>query len=202
MKKQVLLIGGGDSFTKHEDFLSHLRTATLRSLPGAESTLRWSQTLVEDLGPDFEVFVPSMPNKQNANYEEWKIWLERHFEYLNDGVVLIGWSLGGMFLAKYLSENNTPFNIKALFLLAAPCGTYGDGTGNDCGSFQFSPAILANLDKKALKINIFHSKDDFVVPFEHALSYKKFLPEAELMTFEDKNHFLVPALPELLSRVS
>ena len=46
-----------------------------------------------------------------------------------------------------------------------------------------------------------HSKDDFVVPYEHALKYKAALPEAELVTFEDKNHFLVEELPELVERI-
>ena len=46
-----------------------------------------------------------------------------------------------------------------------------------------------------------HSKDDFVVPYEHALKYKEALPEAALLTFEDKNHFLVEELPELLTEI-
>jgi pimeloyl-ACP methyl ester carboxylesterase len=46
-----------------------------------------------------------------------------------------------------------------------------------------------------------HSKDDFVVPYEHALKYKAALPAAELITFEDKNHFLVEELPELVQKI-
>ena len=201
MKKQVVFIHGGDSFTQKEDFLQHLRTAPLRSLPGEESPLRWTQTLAADLGEEYEVFMPSMPNKQNADFREWSIWFERHFEYLRDGAVLVGWSLGGMFLAKYLSEKQTPFTVGRLFLLAAPCGQYSSPDGNDCGNFQFDPAILTNLNQHVKNIEIWHSEDDFVVDFADAKKYQTSLPEATFKGFIDKNHFLTPTFPELLQSI-
>lgn len=129
------------------------------------------------------MFTPSMPNKQNAKYEEWKIWFERHFEYLRDGVILVGWSQGSYFFAKYLTENDFPFKIKALFLLAAPLEAHHDDTGEDGADFQFDTSRVGELTKKTDRIVIMHSKDDFVVPYEHALKYKEALPEAELVTF-------------------
>lgn len=201
MKKQVFLIHGGDSFSDYQNFLHSLRSATIRNLPGSEKIVGWSETLSTDLGEMYEVFKPAMPNKQNAQYEEWKIWFERHFEYLREDVVLVGWSLGGMFLAKYLSENDSPLNIKAVFLLAAPCGACADETGNDCGTFQFLQEKLNKLANQVKKVEIWHSKDDFVVPYQHALVYKQYLPEATLATFEDKNHFLVPEFPELVNKI-
>lgn len=180
--------------------MQYLQKVPVRPLPGDETFFRWTQTMVE-LGEEYEVFMPSMPNKQNADYEEWKIWFERHFEYLRDEVILVGWSLGGMFLAKYLSENTLPFKVSSLMLLAAPCGTFADEQGNDCGSFQFNPEILAKLPERASKIAIFHSEDDFVVPYQHALEFKKHLPEAEFMSFTDKNHFLIPEFSELLTKI-
>ena len=201
MKKQIFLISGGDSFSEHEDFLEYLKSATIRNLPGSEKIVSWSETFSTDLGEEYEVFKPVMPNKQNAQYEEWKIWFERHFEYLRDGVVLVGWSLGGMFLAKYLSENHFPYDIKAVFLLAAPRGTCSDEAGNDCGSFQFLPEKLNKLANQVKKVEIWHSKDDFVVPYQHALNYKQYLPESELVTFEDKNHFLLPVFEELVNKI-
>ena len=46
-----------------------------------------------------------------------------------------------------------------------------------------------------------HSKDDFVVPYEHALKYTTALPQAEFISFEDKNHFLVAEFPELINKI-
>lgn len=201
MKQQVFYIHGANAFSKHEDFLNYLRTATVRGLPGEETLDIWSRSIAEDLGEDFEVFTPTMPNKQNAKYEEWKIWFERHCEYLRDGIILVGWSQGGYFFAKYLTENDFPFKIKALFLLAAPLKAHHDDTGEDGADFQFDMSRVGELAKRAKKIVIMHSKDDFCVPFEHGEALSKAIPEAEFLVFEDKNHFLIEEFPELVEEI-
>ena len=188
------------SFSKYEDFLKYLETEPIRNLPGAESVKRWSSNLAEDLGGDFDVFTPIMPNKQNAKYLEWKIWFERHFEFLRDDTTLLGWSQGGYFLSKYLTENQPPFKIKTLILVAAPF-ELGDFGGEDVGDFAFDTRKVRELQNKAQNIVIMHSKDDFVVPYEHVLKYLEALPEAELISFEDKNHFLIPEFPELIEKI-
>ncbi len=203
MKQQVLYIHGGESYEKQGDFLERLHTATLWHLPGQDYITggkKWTSTLPEDLGDTFEVIQPPMPNKQNAKYEEWKIWFERHFEYLNDDTILIGCSLGAMFLTKYFIENTVPFRVQALIIMACPIQT-GDFPDKDCGDFLSGISDIPKLSGKAENIYILHSKDDFLVPYEHALKYKAALPEAELVTFEDKNHFLVEELPELIDLI-
>jgi hypothetical protein len=109
--------------------------------------------------------------------------------------------LGGMFLAKYLAENDLPFVSGAVFLLAAPCGVCESADGDDCGTFKFGEETLTALGKKPLSIQIWHSKDDFVVPFTAAEAYEVALPKAKMRYFENKNHFLVPALPELIEAI-
>ncbi|MFM2381307.1 MAG: hypothetical protein RLZZ76_74 [Candidatus Parcubacteria bacterium] len=199
MKRQVVTIGGGDSFSKREDFLNYLQTVPLRDVHGTEKK-RWRHTIGKEL-TEFEVFTLSMPNPDNAHYDEWVIWFERYFEYLRDGVVLVGASLGGMFLAKYLSQNKLPVSVRCAFLLAAPCGYYEDETGNDCGSFTFDQADLSKLSENAFEVQIWHSEDDFVVPYSHALEFMKHLPEAKLISFKDRNHFLQETFPELVEEI-
>lgn len=202
-KQQVFYVHGGDAFGNYGNFLQFLRTIPIRNLPGAEQKLFWNRTAWDQLTEEgFEVFTPSMPNKLNAKYEEWKIWFERHFEYLHDDTILVGWSLGAYFLAKYLVENETPFKIKALFLLAPLFENEDVGSdGDDGGDFAFDTEKVGELTKRTPKIYLFHSKDDPIVPYSHSLRYKEALPEAELVTFEDKNHFLVEELPELLEKI-
>jgi len=199
-KKQVFYIHGGSSYSNYDDYVEDLRNQPLRSASDEPVVEKWPSTLRSALGGDYQVFMPSFPNSNNAKYKEWKIWFEKHFEYLHDDIVMVGWSQGGYFLAKYLSENTVPFQIKALFLLAAPIMP-DDFGGEDGGDFQFDSALLPNLAKQSKNITIMHSTDDFVVPYEHALKYKAALPEAELVTFTDKNHFLVEELPELVERI-
>lgn len=199
-KQQVFYIHGGEAFSSYENFLENLRTKTVRGLPGEEQLKKWSGNLAEDLGDEYAVFRPQMPNKQNAKYEEWKIWFERHFEHLRDDVILLGWSQGGYFLLKYLCENTFPFKIKGLFLVAAPCEPEAFGL-EDGGDFNFDIEQLPNVTKKVKNIFIFHSKDDPVVPFSHGEKLAQALPEAEFITFTDKNHFLIEEFPELISKI-
>lgn len=200
MKQQVFYVHGGSSYSDYDAFLDHLRSAIPRDLPTLPIPKKWISTFREDLGEGFEVFMPSMPNSQNAKYEEWKLWFERHFEYLDDDIILVGWSQGAYFYVKYLLEEELPFFVKALVLLAAPFEP-ADFGGEDGGDFAFDTDDVSKLTEKVPNIHIFHSQDDFVVPYEHALKYQKALPGANLTTFEDKNHFLVEEFPELIQLI-
>jgi pimeloyl-ACP methyl ester carboxylesterase len=202
MKKQLVFIHGGEAYSNYDDFLYDLQNEDIGD-PLAERSKRWHQDLRNVLDEEYEVFKPSMPNSQNAKYLEWKIWFERHFQFLRDGVTLIGHSQGGMFLVKYLSENGTPFKVNTLFLLGAVYTVDSpiNDSKEDGGDFAFDTSRVGELAIKIPKIYILHSKDDFVVPYEHALKYKEALPAAELVTFEDKNHFLIPEFPELIDLI-
>ncbi len=199
MKKQVFYIHGGSSYSSYEAFLNDLKSEPVRDLPDAEPFKKWTDSLKDQL-IEFDVFKPAMPNSKNAKYQEWKIWFERYIPYLHDGLICIGWSQGGYFLAKYLIENPAPVKIEALFLVAAPFQA-DDFGGEDGGDFAFDTSRVGELTEKVEKIYILHSKDDFVVPYEHALKFKEALPEAELLTFEDKNHFLIPEFRELIEKI-
>jgi len=202
-KQQVFYIHGGESFEKQEDFLERLKTAPLWHLPAHShiySSKKWTSTFADDLGAGYDVIMPPMPNKQNAKFIEWKIWFERHFEFLDEGVILIGCSLGAMFLAKYFSENEMPLKSKAVILMAGAYRLPGF-SDKDCGDFLIEPEKVSVISEKAESVIIIHSKDDFVVPYEHAEALSRAIPEAELVTLEDKNHFLVEALPELIEKI-
>src|SRR5688572_30779020 len=100
MKKQVLVIHGGDAFPSYKEYLDFLLNFPIELKDLFRKN--WKSFLAEKLGPDYEAIAPQMPNKNNAKYAEWKIWLKKILPLLEDEVVLIGHSLGGVFLAKYL----------------------------------------------------------------------------------------------------
>lgn len=199
-KKQIVFIHGGTAFTRYEAFLEFLRTKDIDDPLGEKVMRKWQPTLREALVETHEVYYPSMPNGRNAKYQEWKIWFERYHAFLRDGVILIGHSLGGYFLAKYLSENTMPMNVRALYLLAAPFEN-DDFGGEDGGDFAFDPTHLQNLAEQVGSVHVLHSQDDPFVPFTHAEKYKAALPEAELITFTDKNHFLLEEFPEFIAHL-
>ncbi len=199
-KKQIVFIHGGEAFTRYEDFLIYLHTEEIDDPLGENVRKRWQSSLRETLIETHEVYYPSMPNKQSAKYLEWKIWFERYHSFLRDGVTLIGHSHGGYFLARYLSEEQMPVTVRALYLLAAAFEP-DDFGGEDGGDFKFEPANLPRLAAQVGAMYILHSKDDPVVPYAHALKYKAALPDAELISFEDKNHFIIEEFPELIEHI-
>jgi len=203
MKKQIIYIGGGESFLKHEDYLERLNNRPLWHMEeesNLKTTTSWKTTLEEELGDAWRVIIPPMPNRENAKYEEWKIWFERHFEYLSDGAVLVGCSLGAMFLGKYLTEETTPFKTGGVILMAAAL-PLDDIDTKDCGDFLVDFDAISAVTDKHERVIIMHSKDDFVVPYTHGEKLAELLPKAEFITFEDKNHFLIPEFPELVEKI-
>ena len=141
---------------------------------------------------DADVLLPDFPNKQNASYAEWKIYFEKLLPLLGDDVQLVGYSLGAMFLAKYLHESTLQTPVRRL-VLVSPC--YNDESVEDLGSFQVENA--AGLEKSAEEIHLFHSKDDPVAPFTELAKFQQDLPTAKLHIFEDRNHLCQPTFPEL-----
>lgn len=201
MMKQLIFIHGGEAYSDYDDYLEHLRTTDVD--PFKERSVRWYHTLPETFGAGWEVIKPSMPNSGNAKYLEWKIWFERHFTFIQSGAILVGHSQGAIFLIKYLLENDVPFNIRAL-VLAAPVVDVAkrfDEDLEDGGDFTYDIDTLPRLAVKAEKIVILHSKDDFVVPHEQGEKLAAAVPEAEFITFEDKNHFLIEEFPELIEKL-
>jgi len=195
-KRQVLIIRGGESFATRADYLEYIKTVPLDPYATHKN---WRDWISWALTETHDVLVPLMPCKQNAEYEAWKIWFERHFQFIYDEhPVLIGHSLGATFLLKWLSENTFPKKISQLHLVAPwisdkfPPRLESPATfASDLGKF---PVIADACDE----VHLWHSKDDPVCPYVHTEIIKEHLPTAIVHTFEDRNHFFQPAFPELL----
>ena len=195
--KQIVFIHGGSDFRSYEEFISYIKNEPVK-ISSFQIKKRWKQTLDQDLGEDYQVFTPEMPNKQNAHYEEWKIWFERLIPFLQNDVILVGHSLGGIFLAKYLSENTFPVAIKATILISAP---YDDtNLEPPLGDFKLT-SPLDKLGEQGGGIHLLHAKDDPVVPFSHSESYHNILPNSNLILLESGGHFLEPQFPELINLI-
>ena len=188
--KQIVLIHGGSSFDNYERYLNSLKNGSINY-----ERLLWAQKWREWIAQNitgYDVLLPDFPNKQNAQYEEWKIYFEKLLPLLGDDVQLVGYSLGAMFLAKYLHESPLDSPVRRL-VLVSPC--YDDESVEDLGSFRVMSAT--GLEKSAREIHLFHSKDDPVVPFTELAKFQRDLPTATVHIFEDRNHFFQPTFPEL-----
>lgn len=192
--KQILIISGGNTYTSNKDYLHHLRNLSLnydRLLVHSD----WKPTL-KDAFPKDDVLLPSMPNKQNAKYNEWKILFEKILPLLFGDFILIGHSLGGIFLAKYLHENTLPQKAQKVILIAPP---YDDESGESLGSFKLRSAT--NVEKSAHEVHIMFSEDDPIVPISEQEKFQKDLPSATFHTFTDRKHFWQEDFPELIDLI-
>ncbi len=196
-KKQIVLIHGGMTFKSRKDYLYYLKNRKI----SIEKKIKWSEAYLDKkLGKDFEIIRLSMPLKEDAKYNEWKIHFERHFPYLRNNIILVGSSLGGIFLAKYLSENKFPKKILSVYLICPPF----DNTikGDDLvGGFKLK-SDLSMIEKNSKKINLLFSKDDDIVPISHAKKYKSKLRNAKIVIYKSKNgHFKISKFPEIVKMI-
>lgn len=191
--KQVLIIHGGNSFNSYKSYLQYLNAKEVNYEKFLSRT-SWKEWLKDEL-QDCEVLTPSMPNSLNAVYDEWRIYFEKFLPHLTDDVHLVGHSLGGMFLAKYLNDNKLLRPVRQLILIAPG---YDDQTNEELGSFRVSS--VSKVGENADTIHLFHSEDDPVVPYTELAKFQRDLPNAITHTFKDRGHFydVTPTFPELL----
>ena len=196
-KPQIFLIHGGETFKNRKDYLHFLKTRKI----SLEKSKKWSgDYLNKELGGKFEIIRPLMPSKDNAVYEDWKIHFERYIPFLRSNLILVGNSLGSIFLAKYLSEHKFPKKILATYLVCPPF----DNTLFDedlVGGFILKKD-LSLLERNSKRLTLLFSKDDDCVPVSHADKYAKQLKNATIIRYKSKNgHFRVAKFPEIVKMI-
>ena len=96
--------------------------------------------------------VPEFPTPYEPKYKEWCTMFER-FD-INKDTMLVGHSLGGGFLVRWISENKVKVEK---VVLVAPWLDPRHIIKSDFFNFKIDP----NLAKKTKKLSIFVSADDF-----------------------------------------
>ena len=195
-KNQIFYIHGGNTFNNKSNYLNFLKTRKIKT-----ENIKWGDAYLQNsLGELFQIIKPRMPLQDYATYEEWKLHFERHFPYLNDDIILIGSSLGGIFLAKYLSENKFPKRILSTYLVCPPFDNTLPGD-ELVGGFELG-ANLSLIETNSKNLNLLFSKDDDVVPVSHAEKYRAKLPSANIVVYENKNgHFVVSEFQEIVEMI-
>ena len=196
-KIQIFMIHGGTTFKSKKDYLHFLKNRKI----SIEGKIRWTDDfLKKNLSKNFEIIKPRMPLQDNAKYEDWKIHFERHFPQLRNNIILIGESLGGIFLAKYLSENKFPKKILSTYLICPP---YDNTLPEEdlVGGFKLK-SDLSLLEKNSKSLYLMFSKDDSDVPVSHAEKFRKKLKNANIIIYESKNgHFKIAEFPEIVKMI-
>jgi len=196
MKPQLCIIHGGNPFDTQADYLAALAEQTV-AYDRLLYTPDWKSWLGAELSDTHDVLLPSMPNKQNAQYDEWATYFSKILPFLRPDAILVGHSLGSIFLAKYLSEHLPEQPFKKLILVAAP---YNHASSESLAGFSLTDVTA--LSQAAESIHLFYSTDDPVVPFEEMWSFQKDLPNAIAHVFDDRQHFnTLPPFTELYEEI-
>lgn len=192
-KQQVVIVPGGETFKTYQEYIEDLKNTKI----DLEKYRRkdWKSQLQEDLGEKYEVFLLKMPNPNNAKYKEWKLFFDKVTSLLKENPVLVGHSLGGVFLVRYISEDNLNLKVLASMLIGAP---YSEKEMQEYSENFIAPDNLERFRAQNKNIFIYHSKDDPVVPYINFKKYQEAFPQAITRSFEDKDHFKQDKFPELV----
>jgi predicted alpha/beta hydrolase family esterase len=179
MKKHVLFIQGG----------------------GAGAHDEWDNKLVDslrrELGPGYDIHYPCMPNEAEPSYTMWKSALAEEIAGLDDGVILIGHSLGGTILINALAEAPANRKLAGIFLIAAPFVGAG---GWPSGDIKPTTDLGARLPPKA-PIYLYHGSKDETAPFAHVDLYERAIPGAIVRRLHGRDHQLNDDLAEVAADV-
>ncbi|MFA4852108.1 MAG: alpha/beta hydrolase [Bacteroidales bacterium] len=198
-KTQIFYIHGGTTFRTKRDYLHFLKTRNI----SIEKWIRWSDSYLDQkLGKNFQIIRPRMPRQDGATYSEWAIHFERFFPKLKNNVILVGQSLGGIFLAKYLSENKFPKKILSTYLICPPFD--GKDTLSSevlAGGFKLK-SNLSLLEKNCKKLTLMFSANDPVVRPSQAKMYAAKLKNANILVYKHiAGHFQISEFPEFVAMI-
>ncbi|MFP4401605.1 MAG: alpha/beta hydrolase [Candidatus Nanoarchaeia archaeon] len=196
---QVVYIHGAEIFATHEEYIEYLQQQRVK----LTSFRKWNREyLKEELEVIAQFIRPNLPRGNcNPHYDEWEIFFTNLLKELNHNIILIGCSLGGIFLSKYLSKHKVDKNFISLYLVASP---YEDESGAEeyrARNFHIDKDI-SKLYNNTNNITLMFSKDDDCVPISDMNNYKEKLPNAKCEVYESKNgHFIVEEFSELLEMI-
>jgi uncharacterized protein len=155
MVKQVLFLQGGGS---EEDY---------------DADAKLVASLQSQLGSQYSVHYPPLRNDGTADLGRRK-QISQEISASEEGVILVGHSLGASMLLVCLTEIDIRKHIAGIFLLATP---FWNGNEDWVQAFKLQPGFEKRLDNK-IPLNFYHCRDDEEVQFSHMATYKQHLPWA------------------------
>lgn len=133
------------------------------------------RSLGMELGDGFLVDFPTMPEEDDPDYERWRPAIAEAISRAAVPVVVVGHSLGGYFLIRYLSSETIEARIAAICIIAAPFPS-GDPAWVFEG-FELPERFGARLPTDAAVL-LYASEDDDTIPFAHRDLYAAAIPGA------------------------
>ncbi len=168
---------------------------------GAGTHDEWDSKLVDslrrELGSEYEVRYPRMPDEADPHYAQWKVALAGALVELRDGAIVVGHSLGGTILINALAELPAKRRLAGIFLLAAPF--VGEG-GWPTGELVPAPDLGARLPRNT-PVHLYHGSADDIAPHAHVDLYQRAIPGAIVHRLPGRDHQLNGDLAEVAAHI-
>jgi uncharacterized protein len=150
--------------------------------------------LKSKLSDEFEILFPIIEKPKSPTYEKFKKMFAVAFAKITEPVILIGHSLGGSTLLKYLSEEKPAISTSALFLISTPHWK------SNMKEFELKTNFQAFL-KDIPTVFLYHCKNDTDVPFENLKFYEDSFKTSIVRELPGKEHTFSKGLPELVADI-
>ncbi|MBW6442167.1 alpha/beta fold hydrolase [Patescibacteria group bacterium] len=180
---------------------------------GGSPKENWFNWIREKYKDKYEIITPNLPNSSNPEIESWYSELEKYKDKLDSDTIVIGYSLGGPTICKFLERNK--IKIKKLIMIAPSSPNYTKEHLDWIKKLDALPEEINSLKNYLQRLNlnlnnlksllgetiIYLSKDD-----PHIWDFDKRLEEYTILSpkfkiFENKGHFNsdfgITKIPEL-----
>jgi predicted alpha/beta hydrolase family esterase len=169
---------------------------------GASVHDEWDDKLVSslsrELGGEYEVRYPRMPDEADPSYARWSPVIRREMADLEDGAVVVGHSVGGTVLIHALGEQSPERRLAAIVLIAAPFVGPGGWPGDE---FELPGDLGARLPHDA-RVYVFQGLEDETAPSAHADLFGRVIPQAQVHRLPGRDHQLNNDLSEVAIAIS
>jgi uncharacterized protein len=134
------------------------------------------------LPADIQFDAPIMPKPDEPDAAAWEAALGEHLRQQQAPLVLVGHSLGGSVILRYLAEHGIPAGLVGVVSIAAP---FWERSG-----WQAEWALPRGFEARLAvpRITLYHSRDDDVAPVSHVDRYAEALPKAVVHKVDGRGH--------------
>ena len=151
-----------------------------------------AENLRQQLGRDYDVRYPRMPNEADPDDEAWGKVITDEIADMGDDAILVAHSAGAVTLTLILARGLLTQKIAGVFLIGAPF--FGDG-GWRVEGFEIPKDFGKRLPDAPLFL--YHGTGDETAPIAHLDLYARAIPHAVVRRLEGRNHQLNDDLSEV-----
>ena len=142
-------------------------------------------SLRRELGPEYVVRYPQMPNEADPDDASWADRIETELAEMGEDAIVVGHSAGAVTLCLFLAKRRVAQRIRGVFLIGAPF--FGEG-GWQVEGFVM-PMDFASRFPDA-PVYLYHGTDDETAPIAHLDLYAAAIPHAVVRRLDGRNHQL------------